>query len=165
MKTLLLSISIILSLGVHAQLFPEKCIGTWTGTMHLYKQSMLMDSVKVRFTVAARNEANTWTWKMEYLSDKMPMVKDYVLRLKDRATRTYVTDEGGGVELTDHEFGDKLYDAFETSGFLLTATYELQRDTLVFEVTSGKRLPGEQAGITNFSVTSLQRVVMVKEGR
>lgn len=141
MKTLLLSISILLSLGVHAQLFPEKCIGTWTGMMHLYKQGSLTDSVKIRFTVTRRHEPDTWTWKMEYLSDKMPMVKDYVLRLKDRTTRTYVTDEGGGVELIDHEFGDKLYDVFETSGVLLTATYELQGGRLIFEVTSGKRLP------------------------
>jgi hypothetical protein len=101
---------------------------------------------------------------MEYLSEKMPMVKDYVLKLKDKEKGIYSTDEGGGLELMDYQFGNKLYSVFEVSGVLLTASYEwIDKSNLVFEVTSGKKGESPVKDITNFSVANVQRVVMRKQ--
>ena len=63
------------------ELFPNRCLGQWQGTMHLYYEGILRDSVPVRFTVAPIDSVS-WTWRMEYLSDKLPMTKDYVLIIK-----------------------------------------------------------------------------------
>jgi hypothetical protein len=156
----------ILSLTRSAEaqpLFPEKCIGTWKGMMHLYNQSTLRDSVSVTFTVARTTEANVWTWRTEYHSAKMPMTKDYRLKLKDATKKIFVTDEGGGLELTDYQVGNKLYSVFETEVILLTASYELRGDELIFEVTSGKKEEPTHPEVSNYSTSSVQRVVYRRE--
>ncbi|AEI49080.1 hypothetical protein [Runella slithyformis] len=142
--------------------FIEGCLGNWKGTMYIYSRGALKDSVSVTLTVAKTNEAAAWTWKTEYLSPKMPMVKDYVLRLKDAAKGHYITDEGGGIMLMDYLFNNKLYCVFETAGVMLTSTYELRGKELIFEVTSGKKQTEDNQPVTNFSVDNLQRVVFRK---
>lgn len=142
--------------------FTDGCLGTWKGTMYIYSKGILKDSVPVRLTVAKTASPDAWTWKTEYLSTKLPMVKDYMLRLKDAATNKYVTDEGGGIELTDYLFGNKLYSVFETNGVLLTSTYELRGNDLIFEVTSGKKQPSSADAVINHPVNNLQRVVFRK---
>ncbi len=41
---------------------------------------------------------------------------------------------------------------------MLTSSYELHGDELIFEVTSGKKIE-DRKEVTNYSVLSLQRVV------
>jgi hypothetical protein len=119
----------------------------------------LKDSVEVRLTVAKTDKPDSWTWKTEYLSVKMPMVKDYILRLKDASKNTYITDEGNGIELDDYLFANKLYCVFETSNIILTSTYELRGNELIFEVTSGKKGVVGNQEVVNYPVENLQRVV------
>ena len=131
--------------------FVDKCLGQWQGTMYIYAQGKLRDSVAVRLSVKPTADPAAWQWKTEYLSAKMPMTKDYTLRLKDADKQVYVTDEGGGIELYDY--------LFETSGVMLTSSYELVGDTLVFEVTSGKKIDQPKAPVQNYTTANLQRVV------
>lgn len=138
--------------------FGEACIGTWTGRMEIYAGGKLRDTVSVRLTVGKTTEPERWSWKTEYLSAKQPAVKDYRLRLKDAATGLYLVDEGDGTELTSYHFGNKLYSVFETEGVILTSTYELRENELIFEVTSGKK--GSPQSVVNYSVDHLQRVVL-----
>jgi hypothetical protein len=89
------------------------------------------------------------------------MEKNYSLILKDGVTQTYLTDEGDGVELWNYLFIDKLYSVFETHDVMLTSSYELQGDRLIFEVTSGRKMEVKK-GVTNYSVLNLQRAVFKK---
>jgi hypothetical protein len=160
MKTLIFLVASFLVTTAHAQtLFGDRCLGTWKGMMYIYQYGSLRDSVEVKFTVAKTSDPNAWTWKTEYLSIKMPVVKDYVLRLKDKGKNQYVTDEGGGLELTDYLTGNKLYCVFETQSIMLTSTYELRGDELIFEVTSGKKETVSHPEVINYSTTSVQRVI------
>ncbi len=127
--------------------------------MHLYYEGILRDSVPLRFTVASIDSVS-WTWRMEYLSDKLPMTKDYILRIKDKQRQVYVTDEGDGIELQDYLFGNKLYSVFETGGILLTASYEWRGNELIFEVTSGKKADNTAAEVQSHPVSSVQRAVL-----
>jgi len=142
--------------------FGDQCLGNWEGTMYLYGKGQLRDSVAVQLSVQKTTSPDTWSWKTSYLSKTQPMVKDYKLILKDAATNSYVTDEGDGIVLKDYLFHNKLYSVFETQGILLTASYELIGDQLIFEVSSGKKLEEENKAVTNYSVTSLQRVIFKK---
>ena len=63
--------------------FPEKCLGIWTGTMHIYSRGSLVDSVPIKLNVTRTNAPDTFIWKTEYLSTKNPMVKDYKLVISD----------------------------------------------------------------------------------
>ena len=131
--------------------------------MYIYSHGLLKDSVAVKHTVANTAEPDTWTWKTDYLSPKQPVTKDYLLRLKDPAKGIYEIDEGEGLLLYDYLFGNKLYCVFETEGVLLTATYELKNNELTFEVTSGTKMSGDFAGVTNYTVSHLQTVVLKRE--
>lgn len=142
------------------QPFPERCLGVWEGMMYMHKGGTIDDSVAVTFTVAALDDPKAWTWKMAYKSAQIDAVKDYVLRLEDPEKGIYLTDEGDGIILYDYLFGDKLYSVFSVKDQVLTASYELRGDVLVFEVTAGKQM-GEAKGeyeIATFSVDVLQRV-------
>lgn len=140
-------------------LFPDRCLGQWQGTMHIYFAGQLRDSVPIRFTVTPIDSVS-WTWRTEYLSEKLPMTKDYILRIKDKQRQMYVTDEGDGIELSDYLFGNKLYSIFETEGILLTASYELHDGELIFEVTSGKMAENSTNGVQSHPVSSVQRAVL-----
>ena len=153
-----------ISLAAPAQTpFPDRCLGVWKGTLHLYNQGVVKDSVPVRMTVARTADPAVWAWKTEYLSAKNPVVKDYALKLTDKAANRYVTDEGNGILLDTYLVGNKLYNVFEVSGNLLTATYERVGESLIFEVTSGKKGETTGEGVVNYTVRNVQRVVFRKE--
>lgn len=152
--------------GLQAQTpFPQKCLGIWQGTMLMYNQNRIVDSVMVKLTIAATEDSAAWTWKTEYLSARMPMTKDYIMRLQDLEKGLYITDEGEGITLTEYLFGNKLYGVFETGGYVLTSTYELRGDELIFEITSGAKPSGnpKEEEVINYPLTFLQRVVFRKQ--
>jgi hypothetical protein len=163
MKNNILTFLILLTINaVYAQSFPDKCVGSWKGMMHISSRGSLKDSVKVILTVAKGSNPNEWAWKTEYLSDKLPMTKDYVLRLKDVGKNIYVTDEKNGIELMGYLFNNKLYSVFDTQGVFLTSSYELRDKELIFEVTSGKKISATDQQVNNYSVDNLQRVIFKK---
>ena len=138
--------------------FADKCEGKWKGMMHIYGKGQIRDSVPVELTVQKTSLPLTWVWKTNYLSNENPMEKNYKLVLKDTASQTYLIDEGDGIELWSYYFNNKLYSVFETHDVMLTSSYELQGDELIFEVTSGKKIE-DRKEVTTYSVLSLQRVV------
>ena len=138
--------------------FADKCEGKWKGTMYIYGKGQIRDSVPVELTVQKTSLPLTWVWKTNYLSNKNPIEKNYKLVLKDTASQTYLIDEGEGVELLSYYFINKLYSVFETHDVMLTSSYELQGDDLIFEVTSGKKIE-DRKEVNNYSVLGLQRVV------
>lgn len=162
MKNILLVLIISsLYLPVLAQnSIPQDYLGEWEGTMYIMSKGKVRDSVGIVFTAAATDDPHAWTWRTQYLSEKLPMTKDYILRLDDAENKVYLTDEGDGLVLYDYLFGNKLYSVFETSGFLLTSSYEFRENEIIFEVTSGKALSEEKKDVNNFSVLNVQRVVL-----
>jgi hypothetical protein len=141
---------------------PKQWLGQWNGTMFLYKHGQVYDSVAVSLQIETILKDSLYTWKTDYHSAKMPMTKDYKLRLKDAKKNIYITDEGGGVELTNYLIDNKMYSIFEVQNTILTASYELRDKELIFEVTSGKKEPDAAQGINNYSVNFLQKVRLKK---
>ncbi len=137
--------------------FGKECIGTWKGTMHMYSQGRLRDSISVVLEVAQQNDS-VFKWKMDYLSEKMPLTKDYRLIYKGR--NHYQTDEGDGIMLDGYLFGKRLISVFETGGILLTSAYELRKDELYFEVTSSnKEKSDSDPEVQSYQVGFLQNVL------
>lgn len=161
-KSILIVLFSCCVLKIYAQEnFANKCIGKWEGMMYIYGKGQLRDSVPVELLVQKTNQDTVWKWKTSYLSKTMPAVKDYNLILKDSKSQTYATDEGDGIQLMDYQFNNKLYSVFETHGVMLTSSYELQGNQLIFEVSSGKKFEDKKE-VTNYSVLNLQRVVFKK---
>ena len=94
--------------------------------MYIWSRGTVVDSVEVKLTILKNSESpKRWIWKTEYLSESMPVIKDYQLVERDSLRGLYGTDEGDGIELKNYLFGNKLYSAFDVDGIMLTSSYEL----------------------------------------
>jgi hypothetical protein len=145
-----------ISANVGAQILKD-WHGEWHGKMQMYKNGQQIDTVEVLLTINPINDS-TLTWRTEYKSVKQPMTKDYTMKSVDVTKGFYATDEGGGVLLETYLIDNSLYNVFEVEGIMLTATYRLLGDEIVFEVTSGKKGKIVAGGVTNFYVSNLQKV-------
>lgn len=160
---LLLFASTLLSSASYKDLFPTACEGTWKGTLMIYAQGSLKDSIPSTFTVG-RIDDSTWTWRTEYHASQ-PIVKDYVLKLSDANTGHYILDEKNGIDLDAHRVGPSLYSMFEVEEKVLTSTYTLlDKNKLLFQITFG--VPdAEKTGndITNYKITTVQKAYLTKQ--
>lgn len=146
-----------------AESFPERCEGKWQGMMHIWSKGVMMDSVGIVFTVLPiANETGAWTWTTEYISEKMPMTKNYKLIKNTNQPNEYLMDEGDGVILTNYVFGAKMYGLFKVGKIWLTASYEFIDEFLIFEVTSGTLSKVKSKGVVNYTFDFLQRVILKK---
>ncbi len=136
--------------------FPERCEGKWYGTMFMYENGLLHDSVEISLLIAPLDSLS-WTWRTQYQSPSHPLVKDYVLRIQPGDAQTFLLDEGNGVQLFEYHADSSLRSVFQVEDVLLTSRYDLVEDGLIFEVTSGQM--GTKTGdVTNFTVKHVQRV-------
>lgn len=161
MRILIICLGLLLSASLSAQQnFAEQCVGVWEGTMYIYSGGLLRDSVRVQHTVKPIDKTS-WTWKTDYLSQKLPMTKDYVLRQQEPSV--YVVDEGQNVLIPMRQSGNKLYSVFEVQGILLTSSYEWVNGQLIFEVTSGKKNSAADAQVGTYLINAVQRVVLTRK--
>lgn len=164
MKAYVISVLFILfsSLNSTAQILKE-WHGEWNGVMQIYKNGKKVDTVEVNLTIKPINDS-LLTWKTEYRSARQPMTKDYTMKSRDVSNGVYVTDEGEGVLLDTYLIDKILFNVFEVEGIMLTATYRLLGDEMIFEVTSGKKSNSVAGGVTNYSVNHLQQVRFKRTG-
>lgn len=162
-KFKILVLFILTSLTINSQVnFADKCIGEWNGDMEFYKEGKLLGKMPIKFTVEKTKQENIWVWKTEYLSKKHPGVKDYLLKLTDSEKQLYLLDEGNNITLNSYVFHNKLYQIFDTDGIMLTSSYELINDSLIFEVSSGKKIAKNNKDVSSYTIDYLQRVTLVK---
>ncbi len=135
--------------------------GRWSGVMKIYKANKVMDTVSVELTIRTIVKDSVWQWKTEYLSTKMPVIKDYLLKVQDRTKGIYITDEQDGTELLNFLIGNKMYCQFEIPNMLLTSSYEWRGNEIIFEITAGKKTT-EKKEIINYTVNTLQTVTLKK---
>lgn len=161
MRSLFFCFVLLFSTQLQAQnTFPEQCIGVWEGTMYIYGGGQLRDSVRVRHTVKPIDKTS-WTWKTDYLSEKLPMTKDYILRQQEPSI--YVVDEGQNITIPMRQAGNKIYSVFEVQGILLTSSYELSNGQLIFEVISGKKNSEANAQVGTYLINAVQRVILKRK--
>lgn len=122
--------------------------------MYLFKEGALIDSVPLGLEIKQKTDS-VFQWKMQYLSEKMPVTKDYYLVFK--GGNHYQIDEGDGIKIGTYLFVNRLVSQFETEGILLTSTYELRGNELYFEVTSGTKEKSD-ADVHSYHVGFLQYV-------
>jgi hypothetical protein len=163
-------VALLLTAWLHLAFFPSQlfaqpdfirqCAGNWAGTMLIYQEGIISDSIPVTLEVEANEAVNTWKWKTVYHRKGDPVIKDYTLKLAEPQQNRYIIDEGDGIELDSYLSGNKLYSVFTVEDNLLTASYELLNDVIAFEVTSGRKDKATGDGsISNYSVRQVQKVL------
>ncbi|WP_224490615.1 hypothetical protein [Robertkochia flava] len=148
---------------LHAQSsFPEKCLGTWEGMLHIYSRGQLKDSVPVTLEVERTADPATFQWVTTYHSEEHPMVKPYQLKLQKPGSNTYVMIEEDDVSLFMYAFDNKLYSLFETENTILSNTYELRDNTLLFEVNSASQ-QATGSVVNSYQIDYLQKAAFTRK--
>ena len=148
---------------VHAQDLQIKDYeGLWKGKLMIYQRGMLVDSVKVQHLVK-QIDNKSYTWKTDYLSPTRPVTKDYKLLLNPDEPNKFTIDEGDNLLLYQYLFDEKMHSSFMTQGILITSTYEFRKREIIFELTSGTKMEKGHPDVENFSITSMQRMVLRRE--
>ncbi len=154
--TVLLAFCHLWPLFLAAQLgFPGPFLGKWEGPLLIYRNGQLIDSVSITFTAAATDQPGVWTWTTEYHAPERTLAKAYILKADPTAPTAFSIDEGDGIVLAAYWLGHKLLSVFETQGILLTSSYWLEGDQLIFEVTSGMTV-SDDGPVTTYSINNLQ---------
>lgn len=140
--------------------FGTWCSGNWKGTMYLCEDGKVTDSVPMKLTVKAKNDS-VFRWKMEYLSAKYPLTKDYKLLYKNE--NQYQFDEGDDILIDSYLFANKLMSVFEVGQTVLTSVYELRNNNeLYFEISSGIK-EKSNSEVISYRVGFLQYVVFKRD--
>ncbi|MCB0686346.1 MAG: hypothetical protein KDC53_07470 [Saprospiraceae bacterium] len=143
--------------------FGDHCVGNWKGTMLMYNDGILSDSVAVLFEVSKIENEDNWIWRTTYQTAAKEIIKDYILKLEDAEKGQYIIDEKDGILLNCFQVENKLFSIFSVGENLLTAIYQITDEQIIFEVTSGKKEQATGDGtISNYSINHLQKVVLKK---
>lgn len=143
--------------------FPERCEGNWEGTMQIYTEGKITDSVSVVFEVVKTKRKNEWTWITHYKSDKHNIIKDYKLIQSDSVATVFYLDEQDGIILNSYQFDNELRSVFTYKETLLTSCYTIENDKLIFEITSGQFINNATDNIKNYNISILQKVVLKRK--
>ena len=160
-KSIILFI-ILISFSFAQTSFPNSHLGVWEGKMKILKEGKVKVKIDIKMTIKETENDSLWIWKTEYISDKMPGVKDYKLKLINRDKGLFIIDEGDGLELDCLYFENKLYSIFSFKETLLTATYEFKEDEIIFEVLSGKKGKEVYPNVSNYPLNGFQKFKLKK---
>jgi len=146
--------------------FIDKCEGVWEGSLEMYNaksQEASSEKPKVTFTVQTIIEDSLWTWRTDYESERFGHItKDYKLVAKDVKKGMYLLDEGDNLILDQRVIGTKMYSVFEVENMVLSASYELIGEHLIFEVLSSPRSKDTTAVISH-TLGNMQRVTLSRK--
>lgn len=143
----------------------SKCEGTWTGELEMVGRLGQVRKVPMRLDII-RSGDSVWTWKTVYDENKVPIVKDYLMRLVNEREGKYMLDERDGILINVSLIGNKFYSLFDVEGSLLSCTYQFTDSLLYYEIVSGPSKPAttsllkDSNKVNSYEVKSLQRAVL-----
>lgn len=132
-------------------IFPTNYLGKWEGKL-LISNSKGKDSVDMSLILSPINDS-TFSWKIVYGLDTLKGLRNYQLIRKN--TTTFIIDELNGIRLDAYFFHNKLVSRFSVMNNLLDCIYTFQKDTIVFEVLSGKEKSINSTGDTIFNMDTI----------
>jgi len=157
-----------------SQSFPASWVGKWSGELVIYNAKGKAQAIPMEVNIQPIPGTRKYDWVTIYGNDTLAGKRPYTLIEKDATLGHYAIDENNNIILDAYLLGGKLFNSFEVEGQLLLCTYDLQGQSLVFEVIAGPAKPisvtgGGEAGeekipeVKSFSIGVLQRAVLKKQ--
>ena len=134
----------------NASPIPTTWLGKWSGTLEIYTEKGLTQSVPMQLHILPTDRADRFTQTIYYGEDTITGKRDYELVVIDAATGHFATDEKNTIAMDCYLLGEKLYNRFEVMGNLLLASTEMVGENLVYEVISGSMEPVSITGDQKF---------------
>ena len=156
------------------QKFPESWFGEWTGTLEIFNNKGLSQSIPMTCLMSKTNEAGVYNWNIIYGEDRVKGLRPYLLRTIDAAKGQYLCDEMNTIKMESYLLGNKLFCSYIVAGNWITSTYEKQGDTMIFEIifgkekvvseTGGEKVNGEDIPeVKTFPVVISQKAVLMRK--
>jgi hypothetical protein len=154
--------------------FPDDWLGIWEGTLDIYKNQKIVQSVPMRLEHLKTDSSGVYIWAIIYGEDKVNGRRSYELKPKDISKGHYVVDEKNGILLDGYVFANKYISNFEVMGNQLTSIYERNGDYLIFEIivnttapiqiTGNVKTEGEETipEVKSFQITGYQTATLKK---
>jgi hypothetical protein len=130
--------------------FPEAWFGEWTGTLDIFNNKGLSQSVPMTCLMSKTDTAGVFNWNIIYGEDRVKGLRPYLLRTIDAAKGQYLCDEMNTIKMESYLLGNKLFCSYTVAGNWISSTYEKDGDTLVFEIIFGKEKPVSESGGQKF---------------
>jgi len=154
--------------------FPDDWLGIWEGTLDIYKNQKIVQTVPMTLEHLKTDTSGVYIWAIIYGEDKVSGRRPYELKTKDVSKGHYIADEKNGILLDGYIFANKYISHFEVMGNQLTSIYERTGDSLIFEIIVNSSTPIQITGnvkaegeetipeVKSFPITGYQKATLKK---
>ena len=161
---------LFLSSFAFGKVIPNDWLGSYEGTMEIYNQKGLQQTIGVNFDLNIMDRPNYWTYNMSYVNlknDEVVSTKAYKIFYVEESQKLWI-DEGDSLLIEMSFLGNCFYDHFQLSGMFFNSSLCKQDKNLVFEITGGQNSPTysspfiEEAkdSVKTMRIDFLQRVLL-----
>ncbi len=112
----------------------EPWLGEWTGTLEIYNQKGLSQTVAMELNIAQLTDSS-WTWQIVYGAGESRQERNYEL-LATREPGQYLIDEKNSIKLDLSLIKNGFFSFFQVGKSKLLISYELNEGTIHFRTHS-----------------------------
>ncbi len=154
----------------YCQGIPKEWLGAYQGTMEIYNQKGLQQTIGVNFDLQIMDRPNYWTYNMSYVdlkNNNVVSTKSYKILYREES-KTFWMDEGDSLLIEMSFIGNCFFDHFELSGMFFNSSLCKQEENLFFEITGGQNTPSyispfikeAEGTVQTMRIDFLQRVLL-----
>jgi hypothetical protein len=154
--------------------FPESWFGEWAGTLEIFNNKGLSQSVQMTCLMSPTDTAGVYNWNIIYGEDRVKGLRPYLLRTIDASKGQYLCDEMNTIKMESYLLGSKLFCSYTVAGNWITSTYEKQGDKMAFEIIFGKEKVVSESGgqkvgeedipvVKTFPIVINQKAILTKK--
>ncbi len=116
--------------------FPDDWVGDWEGRVAARFPGGRSNEFAMRLEVHPTESADRFAWRIIYGEGEQRQVRDYELVVVDADKGHYRVDEKNSIVIDSYYIADALHCAFKVNDALITLTYTMHGDDLVFSLIS-----------------------------
>ena len=140
-------------------LFPEDWLGIWSGTLEIYNQKGVTQSLEMGLEIEKTDTVDVYDWTIIYGSDSTAQRREYQLIAIDTSKGHYMIDEKNGIFLDGYHMHDAFVSVFEVMDNTLVIAYERNMQEMNFTVDV---FPSQEIGISGDTLINGQEIPEVK---
>jgi len=176
MKKIILLILLSFSTVVYAQsinTFPVNWLGKWSGKLEIMNKAQVVKSLTMELlidTIQSADSVAQWKWEITYIDGETIDNRKYILKEINSTTGEYAIDENNGIALSSFYFKENLFSYFKVGNILLSSTYRLENETIIFEIqtiqienpTSSGGVSDEIPEVLSYPINGFHKAVLQK---
>jgi hypothetical protein len=140
------------------QIFPDSWIGNYKGNLEIYG----VDNVQMELPMALeiyKKSDTIYQWKITYDFKGKIDVRDYELKVIDKAKGNYLIDEKNDILINAYYKSEIFTSFFEVMDSFIVASYKREFDDIEFEIIASNKKQNSISGGTIIANDSIPKVI------